>query len=200
MFGTGDPDRAPLRCAEPTAYAHTGPEAALAALTGLASGYPHRVDLSMQETVIAANIGATGRFFREGDRGRRKGANIGRTREIWPCQDGWVSFGIRGGKARVATWATVERLAAHAPSRSFWLTECTLPVESERSRAASAPRSHSARRSAPEKSSVFLASLSRSSASPPGSARAWRSWAPDAIAESRAAASSQRSGLSARAL
>jgi crotonobetainyl-CoA:carnitine CoA-transferase CaiB-like acyl-CoA transferase len=112
MFCTGDPDRAPLRCAEPTAYAHTAPEAALAALTALASGYPHRVDLSMQEAVLVADMGGPGRYFREGERGRRRGANIGRTREIWPCRDGYVSFGIRGGKARVGTWATVEKLMA----------------------------------------------------------------------------------------
>jgi crotonobetainyl-CoA:carnitine CoA-transferase CaiB-like acyl-CoA transferase len=57
MFCTGDPDRAPVRCTEPTGYAHTGPEAAFAALTALWSGYPHRVDLSMQEVVIVANMG-----------------------------------------------------------------------------------------------------------------------------------------------
>ena len=31
MYCTGDPDRAPVRCSEPTAYAHSGPEAAFAA-------------------------------------------------------------------------------------------------------------------------------------------------------------------------
>ncbi len=112
MFATGDPDRAPLRCAEPTAYAHTGPEAAIAALTGLASGRPQRIDLSMQETVLIANIGAVGRWDRDHQRGRRRGANIGRTREIWPCEDGFVSFGIRGGKARVGTWTKVTELVA----------------------------------------------------------------------------------------
>jgi glutaminase len=30
LYCTGDPDRAPVRCAEPVAYAHTGPEAAFA--------------------------------------------------------------------------------------------------------------------------------------------------------------------------
>jgi crotonobetainyl-CoA:carnitine CoA-transferase CaiB-like acyl-CoA transferase len=65
----------------------------------------------MQEAVLVANMGGPGRFPREGDRGQRRGANIGRTREIWPCADGWVSFGIRGGRARVATWARVADLA-----------------------------------------------------------------------------------------
>jgi crotonobetainyl-CoA:carnitine CoA-transferase CaiB-like acyl-CoA transferase len=112
LWCTGDADRPPVRCAEPIAYAHTGPEAVFAALTGLASRRAPRVDLSMQETVLVADMGGPGRFAREGDRGRRRGANIGRTREIWPCADGWVSFGIRGGKARVGTWAHVTELAA----------------------------------------------------------------------------------------
>jgi crotonobetainyl-CoA:carnitine CoA-transferase CaiB-like acyl-CoA transferase len=112
LWCTGDPDRPPVRCAEPIAYAHTGPEAAFAALTGLASGRVPDVDLSMQEVVLVASMGGPGRFPREHDRGRRRGANIGRTREIWPCADGWVSFGIRGGKARVGTWARVAELAA----------------------------------------------------------------------------------------
>lgn len=111
LFATGDPDRPPVRGTEPVAYAHTGPEVVVAALTALAAGGARRVDVSMQEAVLTANLGAVGRFAREGDRGRRRGAAIGRTREIWPCRDGWVSFGIRGGKARVATWETVVRLA-----------------------------------------------------------------------------------------
>src|SRR5437762_1517168 len=60
MYGTGDPDRAPLRCREPTAYAHGGPEAAFAALSALATNRPQRVDLSLQEAVVVANMGAAG--------------------------------------------------------------------------------------------------------------------------------------------
>src|SRR6266576_2093006 len=103
MCVTGDPDRAPLRCAEPTGYAHSGAEAAFAALTGLWSGVPQTVDVSMQEVVISASMAAPANFPRTGQRGRRAGANIGRTREIWPTLDGFVSFGLRGGKARVAS-------------------------------------------------------------------------------------------------
>lgn len=110
MFCTGDPDRAPLRCAEPAAYAHAAAEAALAALSALASGRRQLVDLSMQEAVLVADMGGPGRWFREREPGERKGAHIGRTREIWPCADGYISFGIRGGKARLNTWATITRL------------------------------------------------------------------------------------------
>ena len=111
MFSTGDPDRAPVRCAGNAGYAHSAPETALAALTALASGRrPVDVDVSMQEVVLVANMGAAGRYFRGGIRGRRLGANIGRTREIWPTKDGWVSCGLRGGKARLATLETLAKL------------------------------------------------------------------------------------------
>jgi crotonobetainyl-CoA:carnitine CoA-transferase CaiB-like acyl-CoA transferase len=110
MYCTGDPDRAPVRCTEPTAWAHVGPEAAMAALTALASGRPQVVDVSAQESVMIASMGHPGRFARTGNRGKRSGASIGVTREIWPCADGFVSFGLRGGKARVKNLQTITRL------------------------------------------------------------------------------------------
>jgi crotonobetainyl-CoA:carnitine CoA-transferase CaiB-like acyl-CoA transferase len=118
MYCTGDPDRAPVRCTEPTAYAHTGGEAAFAALTGLWSGRPQRVDLSMQEVVLIANMANPARFPQTQFRGSRRGANIGRTREIWPTKDGFVSFGLRGGKARVPS---LELIATRAglPARDW---------------------------------------------------------------------------------
>ncbi|MHB8439715.1 MAG: CaiB/BaiF CoA-transferase family protein [Acidimicrobiales bacterium] len=110
MYCTGDPDRAPVRCTEPTAWSHVGPEAAMAALTAYASGRPQVVDVSVQEAVMIASMGHVGRFGRTKNRGKRSGANIGVTREIWPCADGFVSFGLRGGKARVANMQTITRL------------------------------------------------------------------------------------------
>src|SRR4051794_26619330 len=111
MYCTGDPDRAPVRSAGNAAYAHGASETAFAALSALASGVrPLDVDVSLQEVVLVANMGAAGRYFRGGNRGRRLGANIGRTREIWPTKDGWVSCGLRGGKARLATLETLAKL------------------------------------------------------------------------------------------
>jgi crotonobetainyl-CoA:carnitine CoA-transferase CaiB-like acyl-CoA transferase len=112
MYCTGDPDRAPVRCTEPTAWAHTGPEAALATLTALATGRPQLVDVSAQEVVMIASMGHVGRYPRTLNRGKRSGANIGVTREIWPCADGFVSFGLRGGKARIPNLETITRLVA----------------------------------------------------------------------------------------
>ncbi|HEV3354202.1 MAG TPA: CoA transferase [Acidimicrobiales bacterium] len=123
MYATGDPDRPPVRCTEPTSYAHGGPETALAALSGLASGRPQHVDLSLQETVLIANMGAVGRYARTPDRGRRAGANIGRSREIWPTADGFVSFGLRGGKARVPTLNLITKLVSEAGIEASALTE-----------------------------------------------------------------------------
>ncbi len=115
MFCTGDPDRAPVRCTEPTAYAHSGPEAAYAALTALWHGVPQQVDVSMQEVVLIANMANPARYPQTHFRGKRLGANIGRTREIWPTTDGFVSFGLRGGKARVPTLELIAKLAGLAP-------------------------------------------------------------------------------------
>jgi len=118
MYCTGDPDRAPVRCAEPSGYAHAAAEAAFAALTGLASGRPQRIDVSMQEVVFVANMATPARFPTTGFRGARRGANIGRTREIWPTRDGFVSFGLRGGKARVPSLETLTRIVDTETLRS----------------------------------------------------------------------------------
>ena len=110
MFSTGDPDRAPVRCTEPSGYCHVGPEVAFAAMTGLASGRPQHIDLSMQEVVMVASMGAAGRYHRTPFEGVRQGAQMGRLKEIWRCKDGWVSFGLRGGKARIPNLQTISRL------------------------------------------------------------------------------------------
>jgi len=112
MYATGDPDRAPVRCTEPSGYAHTGGEAAFAALSGLWTGKPQRVDLSMQECVDIASMAQPARYHRGGYRGARQGAIMGRAREIWPCKDGYVSFGLRGGKARIPSLNLITKLVA----------------------------------------------------------------------------------------
>lgn len=145
MYCTGDPDRAPVRCSEPSAWSHLGPEAAMAALTALASGRPQVVDVSAQEVVMIASMGHVGRFPRTKNRGQRSGANIGVTREIWPCQDGFVSFGLRGGKARVQNLQTITRLVtedgieAPALSGRDWTTYDHRACTAEELEAISAP-------------------------------------------------------------
>ena len=40
------------------------------------------------------------------------GSTTGRTREIWETSDGYVSFGLRGGKARVPSLQLITKLVA----------------------------------------------------------------------------------------
>jgi len=110
MFSTGHPDRAPVRASEPVSYCHTGGEAAYAALSALAAGRTGVLDISMQEAVLIANMSGQAAFPHTGNRGRRLGGNMGRAREIWRTKDGWVSFGLRGGKARVPTLELLTKL------------------------------------------------------------------------------------------
>jgi crotonobetainyl-CoA:carnitine CoA-transferase CaiB-like acyl-CoA transferase len=118
---TGDPDRPPLRCSLPTSYYHAAPEAVLGILMALtareASGRGDFVDVSLHECQLATLLGAPGMHARAERPPRRSGPRIGRTREIWPVRDGHVSFGLRGGPARVPglraliAWMDEEKLA-----------------------------------------------------------------------------------------
>jgi crotonobetainyl-CoA:carnitine CoA-transferase CaiB-like acyl-CoA transferase len=110
MYATGFPDRAPVRSTEPSGYAHVGPEVAFAALTAHASGRPQIVDVSMQEVVLVANMSSVAAYRSTRDRGARAGASIGRTREMWKTKDGWVTFGLRGGPARVPSLRAITQL------------------------------------------------------------------------------------------
>jgi crotonobetainyl-CoA:carnitine CoA-transferase CaiB-like acyl-CoA transferase len=112
MYPTGNPDRPPVRCTEPSGYAHTGGEAAFAVLSALWTGHAQMIDLSMQECVESANMAFPAGFAKTGSRGRRLGPQSQRTREIWPTADGWVSFGLRGGKARVPSLEMITKLVA----------------------------------------------------------------------------------------
>ncbi len=123
LFCTGDADRPPVRSTEPAGYAHGGVEAAIAVLTALASTRPQLVDVSFQEAAMVASLGGAGRALRAGSGGQRAGANIGGTREVWPCRDGYVSFGLRGGKARQANLETITRLVVEAGMGTPALTE-----------------------------------------------------------------------------
>jgi crotonobetainyl-CoA:carnitine CoA-transferase CaiB-like acyl-CoA transferase len=122
MWATGDPDRSPVCCTLPSGYAHAGGEVAYAALSALWAGGPRQVDVSLQEVVFVANMSATSDYAVNGSRGQRMGANIGRTQEIWPTEDGFVSYGVRAGAARVKNWALLtERLVAEGVPGAVFL-------------------------------------------------------------------------------
>ncbi|MEX2554829.1 MAG: CoA transferase [Actinomycetota bacterium] len=134
MYMTGEPGRAPLRCSFPTSWYHGGAEAATAILAALhqrdSSGRGQLVDVSLQETHLMATMGRVGAYSLTRQRGSRAGAlmRVGRTtqREIWPCADGFVSFGLRGGPARIpglkrlVSWMTEEGFAPPALTERDW--------------------------------------------------------------------------------
>ena len=124
---TGDPDRPPVRCSMPTAYYHAAPEAALgitfALLAREETGRGQFVDVSLQECQLQTLLSAPGQHARDPRAQRRTGARTGRTREIWAAKDGYVTFGLRGGPARIPNLiATVEYMAASGVSPA-WLCE-----------------------------------------------------------------------------
>jgi len=110
LFPTGYPDRPPVACSRPTAYAQGGMEAAIGALFALAAGDRPTVDVSVQEATVGANLGAHTTFFRHGLRGERLGPYAGGVRELWPSADGHVAFAIRGSPARAPTWVALRTL------------------------------------------------------------------------------------------
>jgi crotonobetainyl-CoA:carnitine CoA-transferase CaiB-like acyl-CoA transferase len=109
MYPTGNPDRAPVRCTLPTSYYHGGIEAAVGiafALWGRESqGAGQVVDVSLQEAMVMPNMTTPAQFPLTGFKGGRIGGGFrggkARFRELWPCRDGWVSFALRSGPARL---------------------------------------------------------------------------------------------------
>ena len=109
LFPTGNPDRAPVRCSLPVAYYHGGVEAAVAVVFALwardMSGAGQLVDVSLQETMVMPNMTSPSQFPLTGFKGGRIGGGFrggqAAFRELWPCADGYVSFAMRGGPARI---------------------------------------------------------------------------------------------------
>jgi len=134
MFMTGDPDRSPLRCTFPTSWYHGCADAAAGILAALhqrdMTGRGQFVDVSLQEAHLLATMSRVGQFSLTNQRGSRAGAlmRVGETvqREIWPCADGFVSFGLRGGPARIpglkrlVAWIAEEGIATSALTDRDW--------------------------------------------------------------------------------
>ena len=131
---TGDPDRAPLRCTMPSSYYHGGSEAASGLLVALLArgviGEGQHVDVSLQAAMVSTIMtGASQWAMDQRDRNRTGAAYpVGRTlqREVWRCRDGFVSYALRGGPARIpglhATerWLAEEKIAAPAWEGRDW--------------------------------------------------------------------------------
>ncbi len=131
---TGDPDRAPVRCSLPVSHYHGSIEAAagvaFALLARERTGAGQHVDVAMQEAMVMPNMATASMAVMTGNRGQRAGAFFRQAksvqREIWPCQDGWVSFALRGGPARVpglvaiVAWMTEEGMASERLRAMDW--------------------------------------------------------------------------------
>ena len=134
MYMTGDPDRAPVACSAPTSSHHGCADAVAGIMAALLqrekTGRGQLVDVSMQEAHLMATMSRVGQWSIVGGRGKRAGAlmRVGETvqREIWPCKDGFVSFGLRGGPARIpglkrmVAWMDEDGLATHALLERDW--------------------------------------------------------------------------------
>jgi len=109
MYPTGNPERAPVRCSMPVAYYHGGIEAAVGVVFALWGredlGEGQLVDVSLQEVMLMPNMTSPTQFPLTGFKGGRVGGGFrgGRAffHELWPCKDGYVSFALRGGPARI---------------------------------------------------------------------------------------------------
>jgi len=124
---TGDPDRPPVRCTLPTAYLAAGPEAAMGIAMALYAredtGRGQLVDVSMQEAQLATLVTGPGQLAAHGRLGRRGGARLGRTREIWRARDGWITFGLRGGQARIPSLVATVGYMAEDGLAPDWLRD-----------------------------------------------------------------------------
>ncbi|MBW2271652.1 MAG: CoA transferase [Deltaproteobacteria bacterium] len=124
---TGDAARPPLRCSMPTSTYHAAPEAVLGILMALyareETGRGDYVDVSMHECQLATLISGPGQHALSGRLGKRAGAYMGRTREIWPTKDGYVSFGLRGGPSRIPNLVATVEYMAECGAAPDWLRD-----------------------------------------------------------------------------
>ncbi len=133
---TGDPDRPPVRCSLPVSHFHGSLEACVGIVFALLdrerTGRGQHVDVAMHETMVMPNIGTASMAAMNGHRGARAGAFIRQRhsvqREIWACRDGYVSFALRGGPARVpglvalTRWMAEEGMASERLQAMDWAT------------------------------------------------------------------------------
>jgi len=122
---TGDADRPPVRCTMPTATLHAGPEAAagigMALWARETTGRGQLVDVSLHEIQLSTLVTGPGQHAHSPRDRKRSGAVMGRTREIWRAKDGWISYGLRGGPARVANLVATVELMHESGMAPEWL-------------------------------------------------------------------------------
>ena len=127
MAHTGEPDRPPVRCSMPTSYYHGAAEAAAGVVMALYArddtGRGQFVDVSLQETQLRTVLSIYGQVAGGAPVWPRSGAMMGRTREIWAAKDGNVSFGMRGGPARIPNLKATVAYMDECGMAPQWLRE-----------------------------------------------------------------------------
>ena len=130
---TGDPDRPPVRVSLPQAAAWACASAAVGTLIAhhhrRLTGRGQHVDASAQCGVLPMLVHAPTFWEMGGVNPMRAGAflvgrnvNGARMRNIWPCQDGFVTFAIYGGSAgRQSNRGLVEWMAEKSMAPDFLL-------------------------------------------------------------------------------
>jgi crotonobetainyl-CoA:carnitine CoA-transferase CaiB-like acyl-CoA transferase len=129
LYATGDHDRAPVRCSLPVAYYHGGIEAAVGVTFGAPRTRALRRRPAHRRGAPAGDGHAEHRQRRhvqdDGNRGARAGAFMRQeravAREIWPCRDGFVSFALRGGPARIPGLIAMVRYMDEHAMAPEWL-------------------------------------------------------------------------------
>jgi len=113
MYICGDPNHPPVRVSFPQAYLNAGAEAAVASLIALyyreITGTGQYVDVSIQQSLTLTGFNSTAFWELNGKILQRAGPfRIGissevKLRQTWPCQDGFISFTLFGGKTGART-------------------------------------------------------------------------------------------------
>ena len=130
----GDPDRPPVRVTLPQAAAWTGLQAAGGTLIAhhhrRRSGRGQLVDVSAQACMLPMLVQAPMWWSMLGQVPKRQGAYLSgrnvhgaRTRNIWPCRDGYVTFAFYGGGAGRQSNRALAGWMASVEMAPDWLRE-----------------------------------------------------------------------------
>lgn len=135
MYICGDPDRPPVRISVPQASLHAGAEGAVGAMIAYfhrqITGEGQHVDISMQESMVLCLSQVPAYWQINGIRLKRDGcyrvlSSGVRSRMIWPCKDGYITFLIHGGplgsktNQAVTEWMDEEGIAPTFMKEMKW--------------------------------------------------------------------------------
>jgi crotonobetainyl-CoA:carnitine CoA-transferase CaiB-like acyl-CoA transferase len=85
------------------------------------SGLSQLVDVSLHEAQLSTLVTGAAQWSLTRRTHTRNAPRMGRTREIWRARDGDVSFGLRGGPARVANLVATVAYMAESGMAPEWL-------------------------------------------------------------------------------